>query len=123
MSVLTAMAFLQAIFSGGGVLVAEVMYKNLNNNIATSVLAAIATMIGVLILLLVYGTRRREVRVAAGEEAGQKVLLEEKQKKKERKKREKRERAGNREGEYTSVTAAGAMELDFERLGISPFFF
>ena len=123
-SVLIATTFLQAVFAGGGVLVAEVMYKNLNNNIATSVLAAIATVMGLCILVLVYGTLRREVRSVAGEEAGQRGLLEEKQKKKkERKEREKRERAGNGEGEYTSVTAAGAMGLDLERLAIFPYFF
>ena len=99
------------------------MYKNLNNNTATSVLAAIATVMGVCILVSVYGTRRKEVRGVAGEEAGQRGLLEEKQKKKERKEREKRERAGNGEGEYTSVTAAGSMGLDLERLAVFPYFF
>ena len=118
------MAILQAIFGGGGALVTEVMYKNLNNNIATSVLAAIATMMGLCIVILVYRTAHpREVRGVAGEEAGQRGLLEEKQKKKERKEREKRERAEMVEGEYTSVTAAGAMGMDLERLAIFPYFF
>ena len=97
---------------------------NLNHNIATSVLAAIATVMGVLVLVLVHGTRRKEVRGVAGEEVGQRGLLEEKQKKKkERKEREKREKDGNGEGEYTSVTAAGAMGLDLERLAVFPYFF
>ncbi len=122
-SVLTATAFLQAIFAGGGVSVAEVMYTNLNNNNATSVLAAITTVMGVLVLVLVYGSRRRDVGGVAGEAVGQRGLLEEKQKKKERKEREKKESGGNGEGGYTSVTAAGAMGLDLERLAIFPYFF
>ena len=105
-------------------LVTEVMYMNLNNNIATSVLAAIATVMGLCILVMVHGTRRREVEGVVGEEAGQRGLLEEKQKKKkERKEREKRERAGNGEGGYTSVTAAGAMGLDLERMAYFPYLF
>ena len=123
-SVLTATAFLQALSGGGGVLATEVMYKNLNNNIATSVLAAIATVMGLCILVLVYRTAHpRDIGDVAGEEAGQGGLLEEKQKKKERKEREKRERAEMGEGEYTSVTAAGAMGMDLERLAIFPYFF
>ena len=123
-SVLTATAFLQAVLGGGGVLVTEVMYKNLNNNIATSVLAAIATVMGFCILGLVYGTTHsRGFKGVVGEEAGQRGLLEEKQKKKQRKEREQRERAENGEGEYTSVTAVGAMGLDLERLAIFPYFF
>ena len=105
-------------------LVTEVMYKSLNDNIATSILAAIATVMGLCILVLIYRTAHpRKVKDMAGEEAGQRGLLEEKQKKKERKEREKRERAGMVEGEYTSVTAAGAMGLDLERLAIFPYFF
>ena len=105
-------------------LVTEVMYTNLNNNIATSILAAIATVMGLCILILVYGTRRREVRGVAGEEAGQRGLLEEKRKKKkERKERERRERAGNGEGGYTSVTVAGGMGPDLERMAYFPYLF
>ena len=104
-------------------LVAEVMYMSLNNNISTSVLAAIATVMGVLILVLVYGTRRRGFGGVSAEGVGQRVSLEEKQKKKERRERERKERGGNSEGEYASVTAAGAMELDLERLAVFPYFF
>ena len=121
-SFLTARAFLQAIFSGGGVLVTEVMYTNLSNNIATSALAAIATVVGILVLPLVQGSRTRDARGMLGTQAGQRGPLEEKQKnKKERKEREK-ERAGNGEGGYASVTAEGSMGLDLERLAIIPYF-
>ena len=103
-------------------MVTEVIYTKLNDNLATSVLAAIATVVGVLVLLLVQCSRTRAVRGAvAGKEAGQRGLLEEKQKKKERKEREK-ERAGNGKGGYASVTAEGPMGLDLERLAIFPYF-
>ena len=104
-------------------LVTEVIYTKLNDNLATSVLAAIATVVGVLVLLLVQCSRTRAVRGAvAGKEAGQRGLLEEKQKRKERKEREKKERAGNGKGGYASVTAEGPMGLDLERLAIFPYF-
>ena len=104
-------------------LVTEVMYTNLSNNIATSALAAIATVVGILVLPLVQGSRTRDARGMVGAQAGQRGPLEEKQKnKKERKEREKKERAGNGEGGYASVTAEGSMGLDLERLAIIPYF-
>ena len=100
------MAFLQGIVAGGGVLIAEVLYTNLNDNIASSVLAGIATVMGVLLLLLVYRNRRREGGGGVGEEVGRSGLLE-----KRRKGEEKREQR-SRKRRYTGGSGDGAFTVE-----------
>lgn len=113
-SVLAATAFLQAIFAGGAVLVAEVMYTNLNNNIATSVLAAIATVMALLLLLLVYGNRtRREGRGVAGDKAERRRFLQEHQKRKERGMGKRKYTGGSGDGAYTVWIAGGMARCPF----------
>ena len=109
-SVRTAVAFLQGIVAGGGVLVAEVLYTNLNDNVATSVFAAIATVMGLLLLSLVYGDRRREGGGGVGEEARQRGLLEKRRQGEERREQRSRNRrytGGSGDGAFTVEIAGG----------------
>lgn len=99
----TAASFVQGLVAGGGVLVAEGMYANLNNNVATSVLAGIASvMMGVVLVVLVWGDHRKEAGGEMGDEVGQRGLLEKKPKKKER----------SRKRKYTSGDGEGAFEVE-----------